>query len=137
MFFHELVECPKYPQRSKMHDYTAETVVVRKAGDARRRLVLASAAIMAVAACAAGVASYSTKAAAAEPSVESMYHMWLGPNGLPLSPRKQRALLFQFCTTVIIPLRQRSARAPPNARLPASVHRARARGATARGAAAC
>merc|ERR1711966_158327 len=28
-----------------------------------------------------------------------MYHMWLGPNGLPLSPRKQRGLLFQFCTT--------------------------------------
>lgn len=25
--------------------------------------------------------------------------MWLGPNGLPVSPRKQRALLFQFCTT--------------------------------------
>ena len=24
---------------------------------------------------------------------------WLGPNGLPLSPRKQRGLLFQFCTT--------------------------------------
>lgn len=28
-----------------------------------------------------------------------MYHMWLGSNGLPVSPRKQRALLFQFCTT--------------------------------------
>ena len=24
---------------------------------------------------------------------------WLGPNGLPVSPRKQRGLLFQFCTT--------------------------------------
>jgi len=34
-----------------------------------------------------------------KPSVESMYHMWLGPNGLPVSPRKQRGLLFQFCTT--------------------------------------
>mmetsp|Transcript_20667 Transcript_20667/g.69108 ORF Transcript_20667/g.69108 Transcript_20667/m.69108 type:complete len:174 (+) Transcript_20667:212-733(+) len=33
------------------------------------------------------------------PDVASMYHMWLAPNGLPLSPRKQRALLFQFCTT--------------------------------------
>jgi hypothetical protein len=31
--------------------------------------------------------------------VESMYHMWLGPNGLPISPRKQRAKLFEFCTT--------------------------------------
>lgn len=28
-----------------------------------------------------------------------MYHMWLGSNGLPVSPRKQRQLLFQFCTT--------------------------------------
>jgi hypothetical protein len=28
-----------------------------------------------------------------------MYHMWLGPNGLPISPRKQRAKLFEFCTT--------------------------------------
>ena len=25
--------------------------------------------------------------------------MWLGPNGLPISPRKQRAKLFEFCTT--------------------------------------
>merc|ERR1719478_1077154 len=41
----------------------------------------------------------SSSSAASEPSVESMYHMWLGPNGLPLSPRKQRGLLFQFCTT--------------------------------------
>ncbi len=95
-----------------MSGYTAETVVVRRAGDARRRIALAAAAIMAVAACAAGVASYSTQAAAAEPSVESMYHMWLGPNGLPLSPRKQRALLFQFCTTVITPLRPWRVRAP-------------------------
>ena len=31
--------------------------------------------------------------------VESMYHMWLGPNGLPISPRKQRGKLFEFCTT--------------------------------------
>ena len=69
------------------------TVVVRRAGDARRRLALAAAALMAVVACAAGVASYSTQATAAGPSVESMYHMWLGPNGLPLSPRKQRGLL--------------------------------------------
>eukprot|EP00292_Cryptomonas_paramecium_P015242 CAMPEP_0113666096 /NCGR_PEP_ID=MMETSP0038_2-20120614/2677_1 /TAXON_ID=2898 /ORGANISM="Cryptomonas paramecium" /LENGTH=131 /DNA_ID=CAMNT_0000581535 /DNA_START=69 /DNA_END=460 /DNA_ORIENTATION=- /assembly_acc=CAM_ASM_000170 len=29
----------------------------------------------------------------------SMYHMWLGSNGLPVSPRKQRAKLFEFCTT--------------------------------------
>jgi hypothetical protein len=35
-----------------------------------------------------------------------MYHMWLGPNGLPLSPRKQRGLLFQFCTTVMTLLRR-------------------------------
>merc|ERR1719478_947850 len=42
------------------------------------------------------MASYRS---ATKPSVESMYHMWLGPNGLPLSPRKQRGLLFQFCTT--------------------------------------
>lgn len=28
-----------------------------------------------------------------------MFHMWLGPNGLPLSPRKQKAMLFQFCTS--------------------------------------
>jgi len=34
-----------------------------------------------------------------KPDVESMYHMWLGSNGLPVSPRKQRGLLFQFCTT--------------------------------------
>ncbi|EKX54049.1 hypothetical protein GUITHDRAFT_150134, partial [Guillardia theta CCMP2712] len=34
-----------------------------------------------------------------KPQVDSMYHMWLGSNGLPLSPRKQRGLLFQFCTT--------------------------------------
>jgi hypothetical protein len=32
-------------------------------------------------------------------NVASMYHMWLGSNGLPVSPRKQRQLLFQFCTT--------------------------------------
>ena len=32
-------------------------------------------------------------------AVESMYHMWLGSNGLPISPRKQRAKLFEFCTT--------------------------------------
>jgi hypothetical protein len=82
------------------------TVVVRRAGDARRRLALAAAALMAVVACAAGVASYSTQATAAGPSVESMYHMWLGPNGLPLSPRKQRGLLFQFCTTVMTLLRR-------------------------------
>ena len=25
--------------------------------------------------------------------------MWLGPNGLPISPRKQRGKLFEFCTT--------------------------------------
>jgi hypothetical protein len=80
---------------------TPPTLVVRRVGDARKRLALAAAALMAVAACAAGVASYSTQATAAGPSVESMYHMWLGPNGLPLSPRKQRGLLFQFCTTVL------------------------------------
>lgn len=45
------------------------------------------------------VHSGSSGGAASEPTVESMYHMWLGPNGLPVSPRKQRALLFQFCTT--------------------------------------
>ena len=28
-----------------------------------------------------------------------MFHQWLGPNGLPLSPRKQKAMLFQFCTS--------------------------------------
>mmetsp|Transcript_20265 Transcript_20265/g.31675 ORF Transcript_20265/g.31675 Transcript_20265/m.31675 type:complete len:133 (-) Transcript_20265:213-611(-) len=37
--------------------------------------------------------------ASAAPVSESMFHMWLGSNGLPLSPRKQRSLLFQFCTT--------------------------------------
>jgi hypothetical protein len=29
------------------------------------------------------------------PVESSMYHLWLGPNGLPESPRKQRGLLFQ------------------------------------------
>ena len=41
----------------------------------------------------------SSGSGSSKPTVESMYHMWLGPNGLPVSPRKQRALLFQFCTT--------------------------------------
>merc|ERR1719478_412014 len=61
----------------------------------RRAAVLAAgcAVVLAVA------LTMSSSSAASEPSVESMYHMWLGPNGLPLSPRKQRGLLFQFCTT--------------------------------------
>merc|ERR1719478_832844 len=61
----------------------------------RRAAVLAAgcAVVLAVA------LTMSSPSAASEPSVESMYHMWLGPNGLPLSPRKQRGLLFQFCTT--------------------------------------
>ena len=71
---------------------------MRRAAEGRKRLALAAAVLLAVAACAAVAVSYSSQAAA-EPSIESMYHMWLGPNGLPLSPRKQRALLFQFCTT--------------------------------------
>ena len=79
--------------------YAAETVVVRRAGEMRKRVALVTSALLAVAACAAIVASYASEKAA-EPSIESMYHMWLGPNGLPLSPRKQRGLLFQFCTTV-------------------------------------
>ena len=78
-------------------DYTAETVVVRRRGEMKKRLAIVSAMLIAVAACVALAASYSSQAA--KPSIESMYHMWLGPNGLPLSPRKQRGLLFQFCTT--------------------------------------
>ena len=80
-------------------DSAAEIAVVRRAGEMKRRLALAAATLVAVVACAAIVASYASQQPA-EPSIESMYHMWLGPNGLPLSPRKQRGLLFQFCTTV-------------------------------------
>lgn len=75
-----------------------QVVQVRRAAEGRKRLAVAAAVMLAVAACAAVAVSYSAQGAA-EPSIESMYHMWLGPNGLPLSPRKQRALLFQFCTT--------------------------------------
>merc|ERR1719352_1807538 len=74
---------------------TPELVAPRGQGR-RRGLATASAVLIAIAAIAALTASYR---AASEPSVESMYHMWLGPNGLPLSPRKQRGLLFQFFTT--------------------------------------
>ena len=75
-----------------------EAVVVRRKGEMKRRVMILAATVMAVAACAVVVSSYKSNEAAA-PNVESMYHMWLGPNGLPLSPRKQRGLLFQFCTT--------------------------------------
>merc|ERR1719183_1469640 len=77
--------------------YTAETVVVRRPGEMKKRLAVVSAVLLIAAACVAIAASYGSRTEA--PSVESMYHMWLGPNGLPLSPRKQRGLLFQFCTT--------------------------------------
>ena len=74
---------------------TPELVAPRGQGR-RRGLAAASAVLIAIAAIAALTASHRS---ATKPSVESMYHMWLGPNGLPLSPRKQRGLLFQFCTT--------------------------------------
>lgn len=76
----------------------SQVVQVRRAAESRKRLAVVSAVLLAVAACAAIAVSYNAQAAS-QPSIESMYHMWLGPNGLPLSPRKQRALLFQFCTT--------------------------------------
>jgi len=47
----------------------------------------------------AGVIYVGGTQSSKERDVESMYHMWLGPNGLPISPRKQRAKLFEFCTT--------------------------------------
>ena len=62
---------------------------------ARQAAVLASG-LLAVVVCALVMGSSGDSS---KPSVESMYHMWLGPNGLPVSPRKQRGLLFQFCTT--------------------------------------
>jgi len=81
-----------------MQKYSAaETVVVRRTGEMNKRVAVAAALLLAVVACAAIAMSYSTQPV--QPNVESMYHMWLGPNGLPLSPRKQRGLLFQFCTT--------------------------------------
>mmetsp|Transcript_12927 Transcript_12927/g.20303 ORF Transcript_12927/g.20303 Transcript_12927/m.20303 type:complete len:249 (-) Transcript_12927:61-807(-) len=72
--------------------------------DMRRREVMGKAAIVAavagvclLASCIAVIGWQQQQQSA--PDVESMYHMWLGSNGLPLSPRKQRSLLFQFCTT--------------------------------------
>ena len=100
-----------------------EAVVVRRKGEMKRRVMILAATVMVVAACAVVVSSYKSSEAAA-PNVESMYHMWLGPNGLPLSPRKQRGLLFQFCTTnfvsFIISFTMISAAATAAAALPPS-----------------
>lgn len=54
---------------------------------------------LAAAACAIVATCLVAANAGSKPVEAGMYHFWLGPNGLPESPRKQRGLLFQFCTT--------------------------------------
>jgi len=65
----------------------------------RQRWLRVSLSVLSAACAVALVCAYASGGDANKPQVDSMYHMWLGSNGLPLSPRKQRALLFQFCTT--------------------------------------
>ena len=54
--------------------YTAETVVVRRPGEMKKRLAVVSGVLLVAAACVAIAASYGSRTEA--PSVESMYHMW-------------------------------------------------------------
>jgi hypothetical protein len=82
-------------RRQALAEYSAVVSSERRGRSYGRALALAASVLAVAATCLVAMGAGSSSA----PVESSMYHLWLGPNGLPESPRKQRGLLFQFCTT--------------------------------------
>ena len=82
------------PLDQALAEYSAVVAPERRERSSWRIVAVAAAACAIVATC-----LLATNAGGSKPVEAGMYHFWLGANGLPESPRKQRGLLFQFCTT--------------------------------------